>query len=193
MSDIGAVSYENVIAVTNRALCARPFKEQVARVCALHPRGLILREKDLSPREYERLAAEINEICISLRVPLILHTHADASLKLDINRIHLTTEALKNLADRSRFTEIGASVHSAEEAVAAQRAGATYITAGHIYRTDCKPGLEPRGTEFLRRVCESVDIPVFAIGGIKPTRGQMEEIMSCGAAGACVMSAAMSV
>ena len=40
------------------------------------------------------------------------------------------------------------------------------MTAGHIYATDCKQGLPPRGLDFLEEVCRAVDIPVWAIGGI---------------------------
>ena len=51
--------YENVIAVTNRSLCQRPFAEQIERVCSLHPKAVILREKDLPEEEYSRLAEQI--------------------------------------------------------------------------------------------------------------------------------------
>lgn len=67
--------------------------------------------------------------------------------------------------------------------------GCTYITAGHIFETDCKRGLPGRGLEFLREVCRAVTIPVYAIGGIEPKR--MAEIFAAGAAGACVMSGPM--
>lgn len=55
--------YENVIAVTNRSLCQRPFAEQIERVCSFHPKAVILREKDLPEEEYSRLAEQILEIC----------------------------------------------------------------------------------------------------------------------------------
>ncbi len=45
--------------------------------------------------------------------------------------------------------------------------GASYLTAGHIYATDCKRGLPPRGLGFLKEVCREVSIPVYGIGGIK--------------------------
>ena len=48
--------YRDLIAVTNRHLCSRPFTEQITRVCKLHPKALILREKDLPEEEYFSLA-----------------------------------------------------------------------------------------------------------------------------------------
>lgn len=77
-----------------------------------------------------------------------------------------------------------------EDAVEAQKLGCTYITAGHIFDTDCKKGLPGRGHEFLRNVCRAVTIPVYAIGGITPENA--EEIYQDGASGACLMSSLMT-
>lgn len=89
--------------------------------------------------------------------------------------------------------KIGCSIHSVEEAVEAQKLGASYITAGHIYATDCKKGLAPRGLEFLKEVCDSVTIPVYAIGGIDVDGTRRDEVKMCGAAGSCIMSGMMSL
>lgn len=83
----------------------------------------------------------------------------------------------------------GVSVHSVEDARLAEQCGATYLTAGHVFVTDCKKGLAPRGLDFLHEVCSSVKIPVYAIGGIND-----KNAASCireGAAGVCVMSGYM--
>ena len=56
--------------------------------------------------------------------------------------------------------------------------------------TDCKKGTPGRGLEFLRKICSSVSIPVYAIGGIHA--GNIQNIRQCGAAGACVMSGIMT-
>jgi thiamine-phosphate pyrophosphorylase len=84
---------------------------------------------------------------------------------------------------------IGVSCHSVEDSLEAKALGAGYITAGHVFATDCKKGLPPRGLDFLREVCQSVDIPVYAIGGISPEN--FSQVMEAGASGACVMSGFM--
>lgn len=84
---------------------------------------------------------------------------------------------------------LGTSVHSFEEAVLAQKLGAAYITAGHIFETDCKKGAEPRGLDFLKNVCSSVNIPVYAIGGI--SQENYESALEAGAAKVCMMSQMM--
>ena len=107
--------------------------------------------------------------------------------------IHLPIHRLRSmkLEQLSDFSRIGCSIHSAEEAKEAQDLGATYLTAGHIYATDCKKGLPPRGLDFLKQVCENVKIPVYAIGGIRPDLEQLDEVLSTGARGVCIMSGMM--
>lgn len=182
----------NVIAVTNRTLCQRPFTEQVERVCRFQPKALILREKDLTENEYELLAKKVLELCHIYRIPCILHTYPEAARRLDCHNIHLPLPLLRKFASQlDDFTLVGTSVHSVDEASEAERLGADYITAGHIYATDCKKGLPPRGTSFLQEVCRRVSIPVYAIGGIHLNPEQLEEVKNCGAAGACIMSGMM--
>ena len=186
--------YKNVIAVTNRKLSSRPFLEQMERVCKLHPKAVILREKELSEEEYAELAAEVLTLCKQYQVPCMLHTYLETARELQHPYIHLPLFLLReyngNLND---FLAAGCSIHSVEEAKEAQKLGATYLTAGHIYTTDCKKGLPPRGLDFLREVCNVVTIPVYAIGGIHAGTGQIREVMECGASGACIMSEMMKI
>ena len=94
------------------------------------------------------------------------------------------------MGDLQLFDQIGASVHSVEEATEAVTLGATYLIAGHIFSTDSKKGVPPRGLSFLKQVCDAVPIPVFAIGGI--TRNDVNAIKAAGAKGVCIMSEAMT-
>ena len=84
---------------------------------------------------------------------------------------------------------IGTSIHSVEDAIFAESHGADYITAGHIFTTDCKKGLPGRGIEWLKTVCDAVSIPVYAIGGISDANAG--ELSDCGISGYCMMSASM--
>ncbi len=184
-------NHSDVIAVTNRKLCKRPFLEQIERVCQYGPGGVILREKDLTETEYEKLLQDVLAVCSSYKVPCICHSFVKAALHTGIRQIQMPMESFRELTVHDYFTAIGVSIHSVEEAVEAEALGASWVTAGHIYSTDCKKGVPARGTGFLRQVCESVRIPVYAIGGIHPEGRQIEEVKSCGARGACVMSGMM--
>lgn len=216
---------DNIIAVTNRHLCSRPFMEQLERVCKLHPHAIVLREKDMPEAEYLSLARDVIALCKEYDVQCILHSFVNVAVKLNHPYIHLplpileecaailcqhlmpdvlSTQSYNNAADYQQFFKvIGTSVHSVEDAIKAEQLGATYMTAGHIFATDCKKGLPPRGLDFLKNVCDAVQIPVYAIGGINIASSERDnsvlsvprlaEVMECGAAGGCIMSGMMKI
>lgn len=181
----------DILCVTNRVLCREDFLTQVEKIAACRPAGIILREKDLPEAEYEALAADILEICRKQQIPCMLHTFVDAAIRLKAEAIHLPMPVLRTLSpeQKGHFRTIGASCHSVEEAKEAENLGCTYITAGHIFATDCKKGLPGRGLDFLREVCRAVSIPVYAIGGISPEN--ISAVRTAGAKGGCVMSGTM--
>ena len=107
-------------------------------------------------------------ICRQYQVPCILHTFWQEAAALGCPAIHLPLPLLRSLGGKPalrQFQTLGTSIHSVEEAVEAVSLGASYVTAGHIFATDCKKGLPPRGLSFLKEVCETVSIPVYAISG----------------------------
>ena len=150
-----------VICVTHRLLCPDDFLERLDRIAAQHPYAIVLREKDLSESEYEALARDCLRICQKHAVPLNLN-----------------------------FSRVGVSLHSPEEAAQLADTPATYVQAGHVFPTDCKAGVPPRGLSFLRAVCQATDLPVFGIGGINAER--YPAVLQTGAAGACIMSGLMT-
>lgn len=190
-----SIHFQNIITVTNRALCTRPFLEQVERICLLHPKALVLREKDLSEADYEALAKQVLSICEKYDVPCILHSFPDVVIRLQQDAIHLPLWKLKKMTDdtRHQFQTIGCSIHSVKEAMEASSLGATYLTAGHIFTTECKKGLPPRGLSFLKEVCAATSLPTYGIGGIHLDSSQMREVMEAGADGVCIMSEMMRI
>lgn len=182
----------DVLCVTNRLLCKEDFLVRIEKLAVARPVGIILREKDLSEAEYEILAGKVFEMCRRYDTLCILHSFPDAAIKLGCKQIHLSLHLLKELPEekKAKFTVLGASCHSVSDAVEAKKLGCTYITAGNVFDTDCKKGLPGRGTDFLRAVCESVSIPVYAIGGI--SADNIAEVRKAKAAGVCVMSGGMN-
>lgn len=174
------------IAITNRLLCSNPFLEQIEKILPKIDL-LILREKDLKEEDYEKLARQVLSLCEMYKTPCVLHSYIEAAQRLKCRSIHLPLWLLEqNAGSLGEFHIIGASVHSAKEAIKAQQLGATYLTAGHIFPTECKKGLPPRGIAFLKEICDIVSIPVYALGGI--TEKTLPLLSACGAAGACRMS-----
>ena len=106
------------------------------------------------------------------------------------NAVASATTIFENFREKyPHIQRIGTSVHSVEDAIFAELHGADYITAGHIFATDCKKGLPGRGIEWLNSICNAVSIPVYAIGGISDANVSM--LSDCNIAGYCMMSASM--
>lgn len=158
---------------------------------------IILREKDLSVEEYRLLADKLLKSCLKSQAEkkkstIILHTYIEAAIQTGCRRIHLPVNIFReNLNILKDFELIGVSAHSLEDARFAEEHGADYITASHIFVTDCKKGLEPKGLDFLKKICENVKIPVYALGGIT-SENEMDTIRA-GASGACRMSDYMKI
>jgi thiamine-phosphate pyrophosphorylase len=180
-----------LICVTNRKLCNGDFLQRIEQLAMAKPHAIMLREKDLKLEDYEALAKKVLEICETHEVPMIINQNITVAKKLKQNSIHLSMADLRTYKNElEAFKQVGASVHSVEEAVEAALLGADYLVAGHIFPTDSKKGMPPRGIGFLKDVCNSVAIPVFAIGGI--TRERVSAVMNAGAKGVCIMSVAMN-
>lgn len=185
------ISMSDILCITNRSLCHEKFLQRIAEIAACRPAGIILREKDLTPGEYAVLAASVLEICAAYQTRCILHSFADAAVDLDTREIHLPLASLASMDEwkRAYFEVIGVSCHSMEEAKRAEQLGASYLTIGNIYATECKKGLPGKGVSFLREIVRAVNLPVYAIGGIN--HDNISAVRAAGAAGGCVMSGVM--
>lgn len=185
------ISMCDILCITNRSLCKEDFLKRIEKIASANPKGIVLREKDLTEKEYKDLAAKVIEICNRYNTPCILHNFTKVAIELNHPYLHLPLHILDNISaeDRRKFKVLGASCHSIDDAVRAENLGCTYITAGHIFDTDCKKGLPGRGLEFLKNVCQGVKIPVYAIGGISSEN--IKAVKNAGAKGVCVMSGVM--
>ncbi len=194
--------YKNMIAVTNRHILdnsadpADALLTKLDSISKLGVKAIVLREKDLSAKEYEALAVKAIDICRLNNTPLILHTFAKTAMDLGHRSIHLPLPDLYRTyvnyrKKLSAFDTIGTSVHSVQDMMTAIQCGATYVFAGNIYPTDCKAGLPGRGLNFLAQICSIAAVPVYAIGGVTPEK--MPELLMAGASGGCMMSGFMKM
>lgn len=179
-----------IIGISNRHLCKGDYFESIDRATKKDIYALILREKDIGESEYQKIARRVIDICNKNNTICILHNYINVAINLGVKNIHLPLSILRN-SDIKDFNIVGASTHSVEEAVEAEKLGAKYITVSHIFKTDCKKGLEPRGIELIEDVKNRVSIPVYALGGIN--RNNLKLVMDAGADGACIMSSFMDL
>ena len=194
--------------ITNRKLCENEnLEKQIKKIFSAYEKKIILknfeivaltlREKDLDKNEYLNLVKKIYPICKKYGIDLILHQNYDLNLdeKYNIEGIHLSYEIFKSLNKNIReelikkYKRIRVSIHSLEEAKDVENLGATYVVAGHIFETDCKKGLEPRGLNFIKELSSILTIPIFAIGGINEENSNL--VLNSGAFGVCMMSSLM--
>lgn len=171
--------------VTNQALCPDSFLYRIKEIARAKPERIILREKNLSDDAYFQLAEQCYDMVRVQGVELFLNRWNPGCLTTGF--LHLSFSEFKTVLPRVSDKVIcGTSVHSLEEAMEAEKAGAHYIIAGHIYETNCKKGLAGRGLDFLNTICSAVRIPVYAIGGM--TAENACHVLDTGANGICVMS-----
>ena len=194
--------------ISNRKLCENEnLEKQIEKIFSAYQRKIILenfeivaltlREKDLYKNEYLKLVEKIYPICQKYRIDLILHQNYDLVLedKYNIEGIHLSYNTFKSLNKNIReelirkYKKIGVSIHSINEAKEVENLGANYVVAGHIFKTDCKKDLEPRGLKFIQELSVILTIPIFAIGGINQENSHL--VINSGAFGVCMMSSLM--
>ena len=188
-------SYEHTIVITNRHLVQGDFLKQLEKVTKLHLHALILREKDLADDAYESLAKKVFDLCKREDITFFLHTKIEIARKIGCQNIHLSIPVLKGLSETEKkaltedFCEISISCHSMEDVEIAMAGGATQIILGTIFETECKKGVQGKGVEFVREICQKCPLPVYAIGGMNLQR--LPLVIDAGAAGCCMMSGFM--
>lgn len=185
------ITKSNVICVTNRQLCTEDFLFRMEKIAKSGVKAIILREKDMQEADYKMLAKQVMDICKRNNTQCILHSFISVAMSLKHKAIHLPMSQLETLSKSAKdhFEILGASCHSVEEAIVAQNLGCTYITAGHVFETECKKGLQPKGIQMIRDISNIISIPVYGLGGI--TADNTEAVINAGAKGVCIMSGFM--
>lgn len=168
----------------------RPLDTVVKEVMAGGVRAVQLREKDLPVRDVLRWAETLRSLTAGFGARLLINDRVDVCMAVGADGVHLRADSLPIPAVRKILGPerlIGQSVHSASEAIEAQRAGADFVVLGPIYDTPSKRAMgTPLGLSEIRSAAVRVAIPIFAIGGIRSDR--IQEVIRSGACGVAVIS-----
>ncbi|WP_298788822.1 thiamine phosphate synthase [uncultured Campylobacter sp.] len=132
------------------------------------------------------------------RLPAIfVHNFADFALRAGERNLWLPLGVLRSFSAahgaeflRANFKKLVASCHSEAEAREALELGAGAICLSHIFATDCKAGLAPRGLNLIHAVREFFAGEIYALGGITPHN--FASVLRAGADRIAVMSSAMT-
>ncbi len=136
------------------------------------------------------LASELADLREVLGFELLIHNDLELARQTGATGVHLSAKGPSVFAARESLGHdalIGASVHSSAEALAAQAAGANYVSLGAIFPTEKTHPYPLIGLESLKQICATLEIPVYAIGGIDET--VLPAIKAAGAHGFCALRA----
>ena len=152
-----------------------------------------VRAKDFSHSQRVELAWKVVGAARGSDALVIVNDDLDAAFEAGAAGVHLGQEDWTAIPRDQRgerlakMQVVGLSTHSLEQALAAERHGASYIGVGPVFATDTKPGVNPVGLDLVRQVAARVSVPCFAIGGI--TLGNLAEVLAAGATRVAVVSA----
>ncbi len=130
---------------------------------------LQLREKEMDNQAFLQEAQEIAALCKKFRVPFIINDNVEVALQCGADGIHIGQEDMGAAEVRRLVGDhviLGVSVHTVEEALAAQEAGADYLGVGAMFATATKDDADSVSLQELQAICSAVSIPVVAIGGL---------------------------
>lgn len=149
-----------------------------------------LREKQLDQEALKEEALIIKEICQKYQIPFIINDDVQLCQQLDLDGVHIGQDDLSLKEARRILGEdkiIGVSAHNVEEAKLAYENGASYLGVGAMFTTQTKTNVVQTSLKTLQDICESVDIPVVAIGGI--SKNNIQQLAGTKISGVALVSA----
>ena len=152
-----------------------------------------LREKELDEAAFLQEAKEICALCRRYNVPFIVNDNVDIALACGADGVHVGQEDMAAGDVRCRAGKdiiLGVTVHTVEEARQAVLNGADYLGLGAVFPTGTKTDAEQMPGDMLRAICDSVELPIVAIGGIN--RDNLFKLSGSGVDGVALVSAIFS-
>lgn len=178
-------------AVTDRSwLHGRTLKEQVKEALDGGVTFLQLREKQIDSGLFLQEAQELKELCKQYQVPFVINDDVELALKVDADGVHVGQSDMEAGDVRKKLGKdkiIGVSAQTVEQAVMAEKHGADYLGVGAVFPTSSKDDAQEVDYETLKAICQAVQIPVIAIGGINTQN--VDRLKGSGICGVAVISA----
>ena len=175
--------------VTNRYQDSlESFLEKIETACRSGVTIIQLREKNLTTNQYYQLAKQVKEITEAYQVPLIIDDRLDVCLAVDAAGLHIGDDELPVSVARQVLGPekiLGVTAKTVKRALEAEEGGANYLGTGAIFPTTTKENAPITLISTLKTICQRVDIPVVAIGGL--TSENIDQLMGTGIAGVAVV------
>ena len=178
-------------AVTDRSwLNGETLYSQVEKALQGGATFIQLREKNLDQDHFMEEALELKKLCAAYHVPFVINDNVEIAAKMDADGVHVGQSDMEAGDVRAKLGPdkiIGVSAQTVEQAILAEQRGADYLGVGAVFHTGSKADAEDVSHETLTAICNAVNIPVIAIGGI--TRDNVTELSGSGICGIAVISA----
>ena len=175
--------------VTNRYQdSVESFLAKVETACRSGVTIVQLREKNLTTNQYYQLAKQVKEITDAYQVPLIIDDRLDICLAVDAAGLHIGDDELPVSVARQVLGPekiLGVTAKTIKRALEAETSGADYLGTGAIFPTTTKENAPITLISTLKTICQTVAIPVVAIGGL--TSEDIDQLMGTGIAGVAVV------
>lgn len=175
--------------VTNRYQDSlESFLEKVETACRSGVTIIQLREKNLTTNQYYQLAKQVKEITDAYQVPLIIDDRLDVCLAVDAAGLHIGDDELPVSVARQVLGPdkiLGVTAKTVKRALEAETSGADYLGTGAIFPTRTKENAPITLISTLKTICQTVAIPVVAIGGL--TSENIDQLAATGIAGVAVV------
>ena len=175
--------------VTNRYQDSlESFLEKIETACRSGVTIVQLREKNITTNQYYQLAKQVKEITDAYQVPLIIDDRLDICLAVDAAGLHIGDDELPvSVARKVLGPEkiLGVTAKTVKRALEAETSGADYLGTGAIFPTTTKENAPITLISTLKTICQTVAIPVVAIGGL--TSENIDQLVATGIAGVAVV------
>lgn len=151
---------------------------------------LQVREKDLDHDAFLAESRELQALAARYHVPFVVNDDVEIALQCGADGVHVGQSDIMGRDIRALIGPdrlLGISANTVETALAAQAAGADYIGVGAVFGTTTKLDAVTLSVPALREICDAVDIPVVAIGGISARN--LPQLAGSGVDGVAVVSA----
>lgn len=164
------------------------FLEKVETVCRSGVTIIQLREKNLTTNQYYHLAKQVKKITDAYQLPLIIDDRLDVCLAVDAAGLHIGDDELPVSVARQVLGPekiLGVTAKTVKRALEAEEGGADYLGTGAIFPTTTKENAPITLISTLKTICQTVAIPVVAIGGL--TSENIDQLIGTGIAGVAVV------
>ena len=119
--------------------------------------------------EFEKEGRNLLELCHRYHVPLIINDNVALAARINADGVHIGQSDMELENARKMLGAdkiIGVTAKTVEQAKKAEAAGADYLGSGAVFGSSTKTDAKPMEFSLFCEICESVQIPVVAIGGI---------------------------